>query len=91
MCALLRDGTVTCWGANAYGQLGRDSWSNSSVPANVVNVSGAWQLAVGMNHACVLITSDSPNANDIQCWGLNTDGQLGNGTNVNSPIPVLVK
>jgi alpha-tubulin suppressor-like RCC1 family protein len=90
-CALLRDGTVKCWGANTYGQLGRASWKNSSAPASVLNVSGAWQLAVGMNHACVLITSDSLDAKDIQCWGLNTDGQLGNGTNVNSAVPVFVK
>jgi len=86
-CALLRDGTVKCWGSNSYGQLGRDSWASSSDPEIVLNVSGAWQLAVGGNHACVLTTSSDP----IQCWGLNTDGQLGNGTNVNSPIPVFVK
>ena len=90
-CALLRDGTVKCWGSNSYGQLGQNSWTSSLVPQSVLNVSGAWQLAVGRNHACVLITSDSPSANDIQCWGLNTDGQLGNGTNVNSPMPVFVK
>jgi alpha-tubulin suppressor-like RCC1 family protein len=90
-CALLRDGTVKCWGSNSYGQLGRDSWTGSSDPEIVLNVSGAWQLAVGGNHACVLITSSDPSAKDIQCWGLNTDGQLGNGTNINSPIPVFVK
>lgn len=90
-CALLRDGTVKCWGSNAYGQLGRNSWTSSSVPQSVLNVSGAWQLAVGRNHACVLITTSSPSAKDIMCWGLNTDGQLGNGSNVNSPMPVFVE
>jgi alpha-tubulin suppressor-like RCC1 family protein len=91
MCALLRDGTVKCWGANSYGQLGRDNWTASPDPQIVLNVSGAWQLDVGRNHACVLITSATPSTRDIQCWGLNTDGQLGNGTNVNSAIPVFVK
>jgi hypothetical protein len=56
-----------------------------------MNVSSAWQLAVGRNHACVLITSQTPGTNDIQCWGLNMDGQLGNGTNQNSLVPVFVK
>lgn len=90
-CALLHDGTVKCWGSNAYGQLGRNSWTSSLDPKTVMNVSGAWQLAVGRNHTCVLITSASPSEKNIQCWGLNTDGQLGNGTNVNSPIPVFVQ
>jgi hypothetical protein len=56
-----------------------------------LNLSGAWQLAVGKYHACVLIVSSIPGKDDIQCWGLNTDGQLGDGTNVSSPLPVFVK
>ena len=90
-CVLLSDGTVKCWGSNAYGQLGRNSTMSSSNPQTVLDISGAWQLAVGKNHACVLITSNNPSTDDIKCWGLNSDGQLGNGTNVNSSIPVLVK
>lgn len=91
MCALLLNGTVKCWGTNNFGQLGVDSLTNSSNPQAVLNISAAWQLAVGKNHACVLITSATPGTDDIQCWGLNSDGQLGNGTNENSSIPVYVK
>ena len=91
VCALVDDGTVKCWGSNYYGQLGRNSKTSSQDPQLVLNVSGAWQLAVGKYHACVLITSSIPGTNDIQCWGLNKDGQLGNGTNVNSLVPVFVK
>jgi alpha-tubulin suppressor-like RCC1 family protein len=91
MCALLMDGTVKCWGQNSFGQLGINSQANSVDPQQVKGVSAAWQLAVGKNHACVLITSSTPGIDDIQCWGLNTDGQLGNGTNQNSMVPVYVK
>lgn len=91
VCTLINDGTVKCWGSNTYGQLGINSKVSSSVPQSVLNVSGAWQLAVGKNHACVMIVSNNPGTNDIQCWGLNKDGQLGNGTNVNSSVPVFVK
>jgi alpha-tubulin suppressor-like RCC1 family protein len=90
-CVLLSDGTVKCWGANNFGQLGINSQANNAIPQLVLTVSSAWQLAVGKNHACVLITSQTPGTNDIQCWGLNTDGQLGNGTNQNSLVPVFVK
>ena len=90
-CALLSDGTVKCWGSNYYGQLGRNSQVSSPDPQLVLDVSAAWQLAVGKYHACVMITSTNPGTDDIQCWGLNTDGQLGNGTNENSLIPVFVK
>ena len=90
-CALLSNGTVECWGANYYGQLGRNSKISNPDPKLVLNLSGAWQLAVGKYHACVLITSSIPGTDDIQCWGLNKDGQLGNGTNENSLVPVFVK
>jgi alpha-tubulin suppressor-like RCC1 family protein len=91
VCTLVSDGTVQCWGSNAYGQLGRNSTSSSSDPLPVLSISSAWQLAVGKNHACVLILSSNPGTDDIQCWGLNKDGQLGNGTNKNSPVPVFVR
>jgi len=89
-CALQSDGTVKCWGSNYYGQLGRNSLISSSDPQLVLNLSGAWQLAVGKYHACVLTTSKDGVSDTIQCWGLNKDGQLGNGTNINSPVPVSV-
>ena len=91
ICALLNNGTVECWGSNYYGQLGRNSQASSSNPETVLNVASAWQIAVGKYHACVMITSATPGTDDIQCWGLNKDGQLGNGTNENSPIPVFVQ
>jgi alpha-tubulin suppressor-like RCC1 family protein len=90
-CALLVTGSVSCWGGNYYGQLGRNDTVSDVNPQPVVNLAGAWQLAVGKNHACVLITSDTLGTDDIQCWGLNRDGQLGNGTNENSSVPVSVK
>jgi alpha-tubulin suppressor-like RCC1 family protein/archaellum component FlaG (FlaF/FlaG flagellin family) len=90
ICALLNDGTVRCWGSNNFGQLGDNSGTNGQDPRQVVDLSSAWEIAVGKNHSCVLIESDVIGVNEIQCWGLNTDGQLGNGSNQNSPVPVFV-
>lgn len=42
-------------------------------------------IAVGYRHNCAIVNGGA------QCWGLNGSGQLGNGSNVNSPVPVAVK
>ena len=47
--------------------------------------SSARMLVLHEKYACTLI-----NANEIYCWGDNTYGQLGDGTNQHSNIPVRV-
>ena len=88
-CALIGGGSVKCWGANRYGQLGNSSTKDSSTPVSVKNLPGATLLAVGRNHTCVIVTATKTDT-QIECWGLNTDGQLGNGANTNSSVPVEV-
>lgn len=52
------------------------------VGGQVLEVS---QLALGHSHTCVVTA-----AGGAKCWGSNADGQLGNGSQVNSPVPVDV-
>lgn len=86
-CALA-DGKAFCWGFNGSGQLGNGNINNSYVPVEIV-ASGTLvgqkiqDLAPGRNHSCVL-------ADRTYCWGLNDNGQLGNGNNINSLAPVEV-
>ncbi len=92
-CALDTSGNVHCWGVNACGQLGNGRndypWN---IPVQVKDVSGTGTLnnilaiSMGVYHSCALNTSGN-----IHCWGSNYNGQLGNGTNTNSKIPVQVK
>ena len=43
-------------------------------------------IASGAYHSCALMENDT-----VQCWGQNTNGQLGDGTNNNALSPVTVK
>lgn len=84
-CGLNAIGDVFCWGKNDYGQLGNgiSSAGITHYPQRI-NLSGVSKLALGANHTCALLTDGK-----LTCWGLNDNGQIGNGTLVNvlSPNP----
>ncbi|MGO8674153.1 MAG: PKD domain-containing protein, partial [Capsulimonadaceae bacterium] len=81
------NGSVWAWGANEYGQLGLPAENpvESKVPVQVSGLTGVTAVAGGSGHS-VGLRSDGT----VQAWGLNTSGQLGNGTVVNSYAPVTV-
>ena len=37
-CAALSDGTVKCWGAGGYGQLGNGATNNQNIPVSVSGI-----------------------------------------------------
>ena len=84
------DNKICAWGNNVYGQYGDGTYSNSSVPVETNN-SGLLlgktivKISAGYQHNLVL-TSD----NKLYTWGYNLSGQLGNGTNNDSNVPVEV-
>jgi alpha-tubulin suppressor-like RCC1 family protein len=88
--ALCEDGTVVAWGANQSGQLGTGNTAGSAEPI-LISASGilagrtAVAIAAASNNSMVLCSDGT-----IATFGNNSSGQLGNGTTVQSTVPVMV-
>ena len=87
-CALTETRGVTCWGNNSSGQLGDGQICGNvcTTPVGVVGLtSGVAAIAAGLQHSCAVLDTGI-----VKCWGSNTVGQLGDGTNADSATPVDV-
>ncbi len=84
--ALKSDGTVWTWGSNVEGQQGRGTTANTLTPTQVTSL-GTNNVAVetGHNHTVVLKSNGT-----VWAFGLNSDGQLGDGTTTTRRSPVQV-
>jgi alpha-tubulin suppressor-like RCC1 family protein len=73
-CAILRDHSVRCWGANIAGQLGtRTEHPNGSVvPVPVAGDPRAIAIAAAGVYTCALLEDRA-----VACWGGNDFNQLG--------------
>jgi alpha-tubulin suppressor-like RCC1 family protein len=73
-CALKQDGSVWCFGANTFGQLGQGTQASSAVPLPVVLPAKAVQLSSEANTVCVVLEDGA-----LYCWGRNFEGNIGLG------------
>lgn len=95
-CVINRDGSLFCFGANCYGQLGVDSTTEqcgtpampcSSTPKAVHSTAAYQSVSAYFSHVCAL-TADGA----VHCWGENNQGQLGNGHgdgSTSTPTPIV--
>jgi alpha-tubulin suppressor-like RCC1 family protein len=88
-CALSETGGLQCWGHNLTGQVGDGTSGNSrAAPVAVSGLSsGVAQVAGGFDHTCARIAGGT-----VKCWGDNTYGQAGDGTEENqreTPVNVI--
>ncbi len=68
-----------CWGRNDNGQVGSGTGTASyQAPSELLDLTSVDTVHTGGRHAC-LITSTGR----LRCWGLNDNGQLGYGDEVN--------
>ncbi len=74
VCAVTSDGTLLCWGANNYGQLGMGDTDVRALPTEVPGLTNIVAVSAGYYFTCAL---DSAGA--VYCFGDNKEGSLGDG------------
>ncbi len=94
-CGIVAEGDAYCWGSNVFGQLGNGSGSNESGPRLVTGGQTFTAVSAGWGHTCAVTSTGK-----AWCWGSNQElspfpetsagGQLGDGTTINSLVPVAV-
>jgi alpha-tubulin suppressor-like RCC1 family protein len=98
VCARRPDGTVACWGANHFGQLGDGTRITRDVPTDVPGITDAIEVTTGYDHTCIVRATG-----DVVCFGNNNRGRLGDADNMHdsctfgadvvdcssTPVPVM--
>lgn len=72
-CALVRSGSVMCWGFNTNGQLGLNR-SRVTSPVKVKGIRNARSVSAGEEFVCAALKTGR-----VKCWGDNYYWQLGIG------------
>lgn len=89
-CARLATGEAACWGLSYAGEVVNGTPQAASgqqlVPFAIASLgTNVASVQTGYSHMCVLTT-----AGNVKCWGANSVGTLGNGSYVDSGVPVDV-
>jgi alpha-tubulin suppressor-like RCC1 family protein len=88
-CVILDNGSVSCWGQNSYGALGRGTEGGYSSNPALTNSLGpnrtAVSISAGYANTCVVLDNG-----EAKCWGYNGAGQLGDGTTTSQYSPTTV-
>ena len=88
-----------CWGDNSAGELGDGTTNNSATPVKIATATYfglTVTMLTGFNYTCapaplgLFSYATDSGVPSSSCWGANGYGQLGNGTTMNSAIPVAV-
>ena len=85
-CAILDNGSVACWGDAREGRLGNgevhDHLSNPTLTSDFGMGRTAVSISAGYRHTCVVLSDG-----EVSCWGLGSQGRLGNGDTEQKDVP----
>jgi Chitobiase/beta-hexosaminidase C-terminal domain/Regulator of chromosome condensation (RCC1) repeat len=89
---LKTDGTVWAWGSNNVGQLGNGTTSTTVVknPTQVPGLAGFVAVSCNGNSGTNGWSLAVSSGGTVWSWGLNSSGQLGDGTTTTRSSPVQV-
>ena len=74
-CAVRENGTISCWGSNAYSRMGNsEALSANPTPLPISGIDDAVGVAAGSNHTCIVRQDGA-----VSCLGSNIYGELGDG------------
>jgi alpha-tubulin suppressor-like RCC1 family protein len=85
-CAIV-SGAAKCWGLNNLGQVGDGTTTSPRLTPTQVSGMTSGVTAIsdsGDDTACAVVSGAA------RCWGLNYEGQVGDGTATNRSTPTQV-
>lgn len=83
-CGIATDSTAYCWGLNSQRQLGTgDTSLTLALPTPVAGGLRFAAISSAGTHTCGLLGDGT-----AYCWGSNQYGQLGDGSTIESAVPV---
>lgn len=91
VCAIASDNLPYCWGGNGTnGRFGSNNTNGGLAQqvylSGVLNGKTFKDITTGLEHTCVISNDDK-----AYCWGLNSNGQLGNNSTAVTLQPVEVQ
>jgi alpha-tubulin suppressor-like RCC1 family protein len=85
--ALKSDGTLWAWGSNYYGEMGIGIADTNShpIPSQIGTENNWINISCGFGHVLAIKSNGT-----LWAWGLNSYGELGNGTTVSETNPIQI-
>ncbi|RYZ93057.1 MAG: RCC1 repeat-containing protein, partial [Proteobacteria bacterium] len=75
-CGIDGSANLFCWGYNLNSTIGNGTTTNVQTPVQISGLSsGVQQVSAFSGGTCALL-----NSGGVKCWGLNTYGEVGDGT-----------